>query len=403
MGFDNAAIAAIGETEKSRPSETNDQPFHDLEEYLWVAAQETLGGTGLSIADVDGLGLARPSIETQYRFPLMIADTLGLSDLKWITATDHCGGQAVPLLAQAAMAVDAGVAETVLCLGADTPKVPDRGEGEVFPRDPRGLQRNYKDPFGVQGTNAEIAHVQNRHAERYGTTPEQLGHLYVTQRRHAAANPLAYFDEPVDLEGYLESAPIADPIRLFDCVIPVNAGFGALVTTPERAQELTDTPVSVAGVGHNHNPAVPEDRRLTATGMGPAADRALDQADLDPTAADFYQLYDDYPIVLAIEMEEIGLCEPDDIGRFLEETDFGIEGDVPLNTGGGQLCAGQAGVAGGFLQVVEGVRQLRGEGGDRQVPDAGCGLVTGVGGVSANYDGVLSANSAMVLRAEVSA
>lgn len=403
MGFDDAVIAAIGETEKSRPSEDNEQPFHDLEEYLWMAARKTLDGTGIDFSDVDGLGLARPSIETPYRYPLMVADTLGLSDLNWITATDHCGGQAVPLLAQAAMAVDAGVAETILCLGGDTPEVPGRGAGEVFPRDPRGLQRNYKDPFGVQGTNAEIAHVQNRHAERYGTTPEQLGRLYVAQRQNAARNPLAYFDEPVELDDYLQSSLIADPIRLFDCVIPVNAGFGVLVTTPERAASITDAPVSIAGVGHNHNPTVPEDRRLTATGMEPAIRRASDAAGLDPTDADFYQLYDDYPIVVAIEMEELGLYAPGEAGQFLEETDFGIDGDVPLNTGGGQLCAGQAGVAGGFLQVVEGIRQLRGEGGDRQVPDAERGLVTGIGGVSANYDGVLSANSAMVLEEGVRA
>lgn len=399
MRFEDAAIAAIGETKKSRPSADNDRPAHDLEEYLWMAAKRTLDGTGLTVSDIDGLGLARPSIETPYRFPLMVADTLGLTDLDWITASDHCGGQAVPLLAQAAIAIDSGAAETILCLGADTPKVPGRGDGEIFPRDPRGLQRNYKDPFGVQGTNAEIALVQNRHAERYGTTPEQLGRLYVAQRRHAAKNPLAYFQEEVTLEEYCASEPIADPIRLFDCVIPVNAGFGVLITTPKRAAQITDRPVSIAGVGHNHNPSVREREPLLSTGMEPAARKALEAADLDPTAADFYQLYDDYPIIVTIELEEIGLYESGEAATFLEETSFGIDGDVPLNTGGGQLCGGQAGVAGGFLQVVEGIRQLRREGGDRQVPGAESGLVTGVGGVSANYDGALSANSAMVLEA----
>jgi len=395
--FDDAVIAAIGETEKSRPSPDDDQPFSDLEEYFRMATAETLADAGLELSAVDGLGVARPSTETPYRYPLMVADAIGLADLEWLTTTDHCGGQAVPLLAQAAMAVDAGVAETILCLGADVPKRPDRGSGEIFPRDPRGLQREYKDPFGVQGTNAEVALVQNRHAERFGTNPEELGRLYVAQRRHAAANPLAYFDEEVDLDAYLGSAPIADPVRLFDCVIPVNAGFGALVTTPERAEELGADPVSIAGVGHNHCPTVPDDRRLTSIGMAPAARRAFAAAGLDPLEADFYQLYDDYPIVVAIEMEELGLYEAGEAGRFLAETGFGIDGEVPLNTGGGQLCAGQAGVAGGFLQLLEAVRQLRGEGGDRQVPGAERGIVTGIGGVSANYDGVLAANSVMVV------
>lgn len=402
MAFEEAVIAGIGETEKSRPSPRNDQPAYDLEEYLARAARLTLADAGLDADEVDGLGVARPSVETPYRYPLLLADELGFRDLAWITATDHCGGQALPLLAQAAMAVDAGVVETVLCLGADTPKVPGGGS-EVFPRDPRGLQRNYKDPFGVQGTNAEAALVQRRHEARYGTTPEVLGRIYVAQRRHAAANPLAYLREEVDLEAYLASEPIADPIRLFDCVIPVNAGFGALVTTPERAAELGGDPVSIAGVGHNHSPSVPRDEPLTTIGMEPAAERALGMAGLDPREADVYQLYDDYPIVVTMEMVEIGLCRPAEAARFVAETDFGVDGEVPLNTGGGQLCAGQAGVAGGFLQLVEGIRQLRGEAGDGQVPDAERGIVTGIGGVSANYDGVLAANSVMVLEREVGA
>jgi acetyl-CoA acetyltransferase len=396
MAMENVVVAGIGETEKSRPSEGNDQPYHDLETYFRMAAERTLADAGLDWQDVDGLGVARPSAETPYRYAMMVAETLGFEDLRWVTASDHCGGQGVPLVVQAAMAVDAGAVDSVLCLGADTPKHPERGSGEIFPRDPRGFRRNYTDPFGLQGANALLAMTQRLHMEEYGTTVDQLGELYVTQREHATYNPLAYFDEPVTLADYRESGMIADPIRLFDCVLPVNAGFGVLVTTPERAAELDVDPVSIAGFGNSHNPEVAPRREFTRMGIGTAGERAFEMAGVGPEAMDFLQLYDDYPIVELIQLEELGYAARGEGGPFVEATDLSFDGDLPVNTGGGQLCVGQAGVGGAaFVQVVEAVRQLRGDGGDRQVPGAERGLVTGVG--AGQYGKNLTGHSVAIL------
>jgi acetyl-CoA acetyltransferase len=396
MAFDDVVVAGIGETAKSRPSRRNDQPYHTLEEYFRAAADLTLDDAGLDWRDVDGLGVARPSTETPHRYPLMVAETLGFEDLRWLTTTDHCGGQGVPLLAQAAMAVDAGMVESVLCLGADTPKHPEKGSGEILSRDPRGFVREYVDPFGLQGANALLAMAQRRHMDRFGTTVEQLGELYVTQREHATRNPLAYFDEPVALEEYVDSEMIADPIRLFDCVLPVNAGFGFLLTTPDLATELGVEPVSLRGVGNSHNPEVAPRREFTAMGIGTAGERAFEMAGTSAAEMDFLQLYDDYPIVELMQMEELGYTERGEGGEFLERTDLAYDGDLPVNTGGGQLCAGQAGIGGAaFVQVLEAVRQLRGDAGDRQVPDAETGLVTGVG--ARQYGKNLTAHSVAVL------
>ena len=402
MAFDNVVVAGIGETEKSRPSRENDQPYHDLEAYFRMAAQRTLSDAGLGWQDVEGLGVARPSTETPYRYPLVLAETLGFEDLRWLTVTDHCGGQGVPLLVQAAMAVDAGVVESVLCLGADTPKHPEKGSGEIFPRDPRGFSRNYVDPFGLQGANSLLAMAQKRHMETHGTTLDQLGKLYVTQRLHASKNPLAYFDEPVTLDEYKDSGVIADPIRLFDCVLPVNAGFGFLLTTPEKAAELDVTPVSIRGFGNSHNPEVSPRRTFTSMGIETAGRRAFEMAGVGPEDMDFLQLYDDYPIVELIQLEELGYADRGDGGVFIDKTDFAFDGEIPLNTGGGQLCVGQAGVSGAaFVQVLEAVRQLRGDGGERQVPDAETGLVTGVG--AGQYGKNLTAHSVAILQRGVSA
>jgi acetyl-CoA acetyltransferase len=396
MAFENVVVAGIGETAKHRPSRRNDQPYHTLEEYFRDAADLTLADAGLEWGDVDGLGVARPSTETPYRYPLMLAETLGFEDLHWLTTTDHCGGQGVPLLAQAAMAVDSGMVDSILCLGADTPKHPEKGSGEVFPRDPRGFAREYVDPFGLQGANALLAMAQRRHMDRHGTTVEQLGELYVAQRAGATRNPLAYFDEPVGLAEYVDSPMIADPVRLFDCVLPVNAGFGFLLTTPDIATDLGVEPVSIRGVGNSHNPEVAPRREFTAMGIGTAGERAFGMAGLGPGEMDFLQLYDDYPIVELMQLEELGYTEPGEGGAFLERTDLAHDGDLPINTGGGQLCVGQAGVGGAaFVQVLEAVRQLRGDGGDRQVPGAERGLVTGVG--AGQYGKNLTAHSVAVL------
>jgi acetyl-CoA acetyltransferase len=396
MAFENVVVAGIGETAKHRPSRRNDQPYHTLEEYFRDAADLTLADAGLEWGDVDGLGVARPSTETPYRYPLMLAETLGFEDLHWLTTTDHCGGQGVPLLAQAAMAVDSGMVDSILCLGADTPKHPEKGSGEVFPRDPRGFAREYVDPFGLQGANALLAMAQRRHMDRHGTTVEQLGELYVAQRAGATRNPLAYFDEPVGLAEYVDSPMIADPVRLFDCVLPVNAGFGFLLMTPDIATDLGVEPVSIRGVGNSHNPEVAPRREFTAMGIGTAGERAFGMAGLGPEDMDFLQLYDDYPIVELMQLEELGYTEPGEGGAFLERTDLAHDGDLPINTGGGQLCVGQAGVGGAaFVQVLEAVRQLRGDGGDRQVPGAERGLVTGVG--AGQYGKNLTAHSVAVL------
>jgi acetyl-CoA acetyltransferase len=383
MALSDVVVAGIGETPKRRPTPTNDDPYRDVEEYFRMAAERTLADAGLGWQAVDGLGLARPQEEWPFQYPLELAQTLGFEDLQWLATTDHCNGQAVPLLAQAATAVETGVVDSILCLGADTPVHP-----EEMPADPdtRGITPNFVAPFGMQGANARIAMVQRRHMHEYGTTVDQLGKLYVTQREHATRNPLAYWDEPVDLAEYRDSRLIADPVRLFDCVIPVNAGLGFLLTTPERAADLDTEPVAVRGFGNSHNPETDPLRDITRLGIDRAADRAFGMADIRPHDADFLQLYDCYPIIEAIEMGELGFYERGETGDFLERTDFRFDGDLPLNTGGGQLCAGQAGGAGGFHQVLEAVRQLRGEGGSRQVPGAETGIVSGVGARTYDYN-----------------
>lgn len=375
--LDDVIVAGHGETAKRRPS-TGDEIW-GLEKYFQLAAKETLDAADMDKTDVDGVGISIPLNETGAVYPSAIAETLGFENLDWLLAADHGGASATELLIQGALAVQSGVADVLLCLGADMPHDP-RAEGAFRPRWPRGYETNYLDPFGEQGANTRFALVQRAHMDQYGTTLEQLGKIAVAQRKHAVENPYAYFDTEITMEEYLESTPIADPIRLLDCVIPVNAGKGVLLCSRER-YEASHPPVRIEGFGKcmvNHDASPVPD--LTTTGIEQAGQQAREMAGADPSNADFYQLYDDYPVVVLMQLEDLGLCEKGEGGAFVEGARFDTQGDIPLNTSGGQLSAGQAGAAGGFEQLLEGVKQLRGES-TQQLDDPEWGIVTGTGGL----------------------
>lgn len=397
--LETPGIVAIGETEKRRP-ETPEEA-RSLETLQAEAARSALDDAGVEIGDVDGLGIVRPGVPTPGNYVGQLAETLGFENLGWTVTVDEGGASAISLVLQAGLAIEAGVVEAVLCLGADLPVDPRSDAPGLFDRDPRGYVRNYLDPFGTQGPNSRLAHVQTVHMDEYGTTRRQLGQVAVTQRRHALANPLAYFDEAIDIEAYLDAPSIAGPISLFDCVIPVNAGYAVLLVSADMAADLETDSVTVGGFAQrtNYRPETesagdaPPD--ATTTGVDRAGAVAFDRAGIEPATIDCWQLYDDYPIVVAMQIEDLGICPKGEGGRFLAETDLSIDGAFPLNTGGGQLSAGQTGMAAGFVQLLEGIRQLQGDGGDRQVPDAERCLVTGVGGVA--YGTNLRHSSVLIL------
>ncbi|GAB7011200.1 thiolase family protein [Halorubrum trueperi] len=395
MKFNKTVIAGIGETEKSRARENRGEAYHSMEEYYKQAAELTLEDAGVEMNNVDGFGMINPTAETPFIYPSVMAETIGLEDLNWIQSVDHGGASATSLLIQAASAVENGVVDTMLCLGADAPMDPYKDLDTLFPADPRGFTRNYLDPFGNQGPNTRLALVQRAHMEQYGTTIDQFGEIAVTQREHAVRNPLAYFDESYDLDEYKESPMISSPIRMLDTVMPVNGGFGYLLTSAEKAAELDVDSVLISGFGEHHSPDLSAKPDATTTGIVRAGQLACERAGIDPADADFFQPYDDYPSVVLMQIEDMGFCEKGAGGEFVEENDLMYDGDLPVNTSGGQLSVGQAGMAGGFVQLLEGIRQLRGEGGERQVPDAEYGIVTGVGGIS--YKKNLQNNTVVVL------
>lgn len=353
----------------------------NAEDYIGWAAELVLKHSGLSKSDFDGQGLGVAGMAWPHAeiWSAEVAQNLGLSP-KLILRADRGGMNGASLLGQAALAVNAGFVDLVLCVGGDSPMSITPGTSIPTWR----YEEDFMKPFGMMGPNSIFAFVLRRHMHQYGTKPEQLGKIAVTQRQHALLNPNAYLKTPLTLQDYLNSRFIADPIRLLDACILVNGGLAYVVASARKAKEITDRPVYLLGFSELDNYLHGSRNRpdVTFTGTTITAKQAFEAAAISHRGVSFFQPYDDYTIAVLMQLEDAGFCRKGEGGRFVEQTDLSVKGEVPINTGGGQLSAGQPGMAGGFLHIVESVRQLRQEAGERQVKDARIGVVTATGALS---------------------
>jgi len=208
----------------------------------------------------------------------------------------------------------------------------------------------------------------------------------IVQREHAMKNPNGYLKQPLTMEQYLSSRMIADPIRMFDACISVNGGLAYIVASKEKAGKIAkkDKIVNILGIAESDNFKMGTSQRpdMTYLGIYDSSKGAFDMSGLQHKDIDFAQLYDDYTIAVLMQLEDAGFCEKGRGGKFVAENDISFKGNLPVNTGGGQLSSGQPSMAGGMVHIVESVRQLRGDGGARQVNDAEYGLATGIGAIS---------------------
>ena len=362
---------------------------HELLWHLWQAARACLDRAGIEKSELDGLTLA------SFSYPpgnvITLGEHFGLS-LRWGEQGVFGGASGVVALGHAADAIRAGRARAILCLAGDVFTVASH---DAMLDSFTPAMRDYLAPQGFGGANGLFSLVQRRHSHLYGTKREQLGKLAVTQREHALLNSNALFKEPLTLQQYLEARPIAEPLHLFDCVMPCSGAEAVLVVEEELAGRTGRPGLEVAAMRelHNAHPGLP---LSLPAGFEVYADELFGAAGVSRSDIDLVELYDDYTIMVAVQLEAYGFCPPGEGGRFLEETDVSIRGELPVNTGGGQLSCGQSGAGGGMIGVVEAVQQLQHEGGARQVADAEIGLVSGFGLVS--YGKGLSTAGAILRR-----
>ena len=371
-----AVVVGIGETPTDRLGSKPGEPRKSSAQYISWAMHLALADAGLSLKDLQGqgLGVTIPTAYPQPFWPEEVAEILGITP-GFLLGGATGGAGAVSLLGGMAAAINSGIIDLALVTGAAAPFSEHWGGG-IQPGD----MRDWEIPYGTMGPNSKIAMVMRRHMHQYGTTLDHLGKIAVAGRYHATLNPLAYLREPMTLEDYKNSRLVADPVRLFDCVMPANGGRAFILASPERARALRQKPIYLKGFGERSNPTYGPRAGSDALIMGvkDAGTVAMEMAGVKHSDINFLQLYDDYIVVVYLQIEDLGFCEKGDLG-FFERTDFTFKGQLPIQTSGGMINCGQPSTAGGALHVIESVRQLRGGGGARQVPNAKIGLCSGLG------------------------
>jgi len=223
--------------------------------------------------------------------------------------------------------------------------------------------------------------VARAHMAEFGTTSEQLAQVPVKQRSNAQLNPDAVFHgRDLTVEQVLSSPLVMSPLHLLEVVMPCGGGAAVVVTSAARARTLLTQSVLLLGAGEKvTHRALSQALSLTTSPLAAAIGAAYEMSGTGPADLDMLSIYDCYSVVVAVTVEDAGICAKGRAGPWLEEHDFSIHGDLPVNPHGGQLACGQADLAGGMGHVVEAVRQLRGAAGPRQVQDAELALVTGNG------------------------
>jgi acetyl-CoA acetyltransferase len=334
------------------------------ESLLADAFVRALAAAGLERNAVDGLGVASFTLAPDHVADL--AWRLGVR-ARWLMEDTNGGASALNLLQHAVRAVDAGDARTIVLLAGD------RLDGGSFRALVDGYNRATADhlagiPSG--GPNALFAFLTRRHMEAHGLTREDYGRLAVAQRAWAERNPGAVYRNPLTLEEYLAAPVVAEPLHRYDCV-PVVSGADAVV--------VSDAPhgVVVRALRALHNPDGQDGDGLR-TGLAEVSAELWETAGSGPGEMDAAYVYDDYPAMALVQLDELGLVADGDVARFLREP------PLPFNTSGGQLSAGQAGAAGGMHGLVEAVTQLLGRAGERSV-GARRAVVTGYGMVLYRY------------------
>ncbi|GAA1031943.1 MULTISPECIES: thiolase family protein [Amycolatopsis] len=369
-----AAIAGLGLTELGKVYGPSARQF------AAQAVRRAADDAGIGLSDIDGLLV---SAGTTPGVDLSLQVDLGLRDLRLFTQMQAFGSTAGAMVQYAAMAVEAGMADTVACVFADAPLKQGKATGAAY-----GGRRTTPTGWGsllgssgFAGPNSFYALAARRHMKTYGTTSEQLGAIAVAQRAWAAKNPLAQLREPITLADHQASRFIAEPFHLLDCCLVSNGGAAVIVTSAERAATLAQPAVQVLGWGQAHpgNSFRRNDNLGLVSGAAQSGPAAMEMAGVTIEDIDVAEIYDCYTFTALLTLEDYGFCGKGEGGEFVATPGMlGPDGKLAVNTGGGQLSSYYLW---GMTPLSEAIIQARGQGGERQVPKHDTVLVSGNGGI----------------------
>ncbi|MFG2214658.1 lipid-transfer protein [Streptomyces sp. NPDC048685] len=365
-----AAVVGIGATEFSKDSGRSELKL------AVEAVRAALDDAGLTPADVDGLVTFTMDTSPE----ITVAQAAGIGELSFFSRIHYGGGAACATVQQAAMAVASGVADVVVCYRAFNERSGRRFGSGVQQREPtaEGAALGWNLPFGLLTPASWVAMAAQRYLHTYGLMPDVFGHVAVTDRRHAARNPAAYFyGKPITLADHAASRWIVEPLRLLDCCQETDGGQAIVVTSAERARDLRRPPAVIVAAAQGAGRAQEQMTsfyRDDLTGLPETAVVARQlwrSSGLTPSDIDVGILYDHFTPFVLMQLEEFGFCAPGEAAGFVAAD------ALPLNTHGGQL--GEAYLH-GMNGIAEAVRQIRGSS-VNQVSGAARTLVTAGTGV----------------------
>ena len=335
------------------------------------AFKRAIADAGLRKDDIDGIltmpGTTSPEGSLHY---LRFGEAVGINP-RYTGSMTMGGATGGCLIQMAAAAIHAGLATTVACVFGDTAKT----GGVTFNR-ANGGELSWG-LWGMLGAAANSSTAADLHMHDYGTSCLLLSVVAVACRKHASMNEHAVMRTPITIDDHQNSRPIVRPLRLLDCCLISDGGVCVIVTSLDRSRDLKKKPVVIAGMGQAHTTMNMEHERWWyVPHQKQALADAFRTAKLGPADIDVAQLYDNFTISVLLWLEHAGFCKEGEAGSFVEGGRIQLGGDLPVNTAGGNLSESYME---GWLHIVEGVRQVRGECGARQVPDVDNCLVTGRG------------------------
>jgi acetyl-CoA acetyltransferase len=382
-----AAITGIGQSEVGR--RLNRDPL----ELTLDACLAAIEDAGLTRNDIDGLATYPGAIGGAPGFSgagiTEVHDALRLK-LDWFTGGMELPGQLGSVI-NACLAVACGLARHVLCFrsvweataqgtGGRAPIGGGAGEGGGRPPRATGTMMEFTLPFRAYSAANWVALAAQRHFHEFGTTREQLAQIALNARKNAAGNPRAVYREPLTLESYFAARMISTPFCLYDCDVPVDGATAVIVSRADVARDLRRPPLRVEAVGSalHGRPSWDQFDDLTTMAMRDAGAMLWKRTSLKPADVDVAELYDGFSFLALAWLEGLGFCRKGEGGPFIEGGKrIALDGELPLNTNGGQLSGGRLH---GYGFLHEACLQLWGEGGARQVPGGPRVAVAAAGG-----------------------
>ncbi len=343
---------------------------------LAVAAKEALDEAGMTLKDVDALFTNYMGEEGS----VQIGEYLGIRP-RYAESSDMGGASFEYFVHHAMLAIAAGHCEVAL-IGYASRQRSRRGRNRATSTAEVNLASQFEAPYGIHFPIGHYALSAARHMHQYGTTPEQLAAVAVAARQWAERNPKAWIRVPLTIDEVMASPLICDPLRKLDCCLVTDGGGAIIVTNRARARDAAKKAVRVLGAGESHTQwHVAQSPDLTVTPGAISGRDAFGRAGIKPADVDVFEPYDNFTNGVILYLEDLGFCAKGEGGAFVAEGRLGPGGSLPSMTSGGGLSYNHPGAL-GILLLIEAVRQLRGEAGERQVHDAKIAVAHGTGGLA---------------------